>query len=45
MMIDKRLGRNGVQEIKDHPFFKGTDWDGLSRMTVVAPNVPQVVYD
>ncbi len=23
----ERLGYNGAQEIKDHPFFKGFDWD------------------
>jgi serine/threonine protein kinase len=23
----KRLGANGVQEIKDHKYFKGIDWD------------------
>lgn len=23
----KRLGSNGAQEIKDHPYFKGVDWD------------------
>lgn len=25
----KRLGRNGVQEIKDHPFFSCIEWDSL----------------
>ncbi len=24
-----RLGKNGVQEIKDHPFFKGVNWNKL----------------
>lgn len=26
---DKRLGKNGSQEIKSHPFFKGIDWNSL----------------
>jgi len=26
---DVRLGRNGVDEIKNHPFFNGLNWDGL----------------
>ena len=25
----QRLGARGIQEIKDHPFFKGTDWKAL----------------
>jgi len=24
-----RIGRNGVDEIKNHPFFKGIDWDNI----------------
>lgn len=27
---DDRLGKNGAEEIKAHPFFQGCDWDGLS---------------
>lgn len=26
---DVRLGRNGSEEVKSHPFFDGVDWDGL----------------
>ena len=26
---DTRLGRNGAEEIKAHPFFEGLDWDKL----------------
>jgi protein-serine/threonine kinase len=26
---DNRLGRNGVEEIKEHPFFDGLDWSKL----------------
>jgi len=26
---DNRLGKNGSEEIKAHPFFDGLDWDSL----------------
>lgn len=26
---DNRLGRNGAEEIKNHPFFEGMDWSTL----------------
>ena len=26
---ENRLGVNGVEEIKNHPFFKGVDWDNI----------------
>ena len=35
---EKRLGRNGVDEIKRHPWFRGLDWDHL--MSEEAPFVP-----
>lgn len=37
---DKRLGRNGVDEIKRHPFFDGLDWTKLKE--VKAPYQPVV---
>ena len=37
---ETRLGRNGSEEIKAHPFFKGIDWDHLRKMT--PPYIPQV---
>jgi serine/threonine kinase 38 len=33
-----RLGRNGADEIKAHPFFEGLDWNGLRAQK--APYVP-----
>ena len=30
---DKRLGSNGVEDFKSHPFFNGIDWDNLTNMT------------
>jgi hypothetical protein len=35
-----RLGRNGVEEIKAHPFFKDVDWETMRELT--APYIPQV---
>lgn len=37
---DRRLGRGGAREIKEHPFFDGTDWDTLRDLT--APYLPPV---
>lgn len=40
---DQRLGRNGAEEIKNHPFFEGLDWKNLRNMK--APYQPQVSSD
>ena len=37
---ENRLGRNGADEIKAHPFFKGFDWNNLrKRKAPYQPNV------
>ena len=37
---EKRLGYNGAQEVKEHPFFNGVDWEQV--MTAEPQFVPQV---
>lgn len=38
---DRRLGANGIEEIKNHPFFANVDWGyGVRRMQ--APYRPQI---
>lgn len=37
---DERLGCNGVEEIKAHPFFVGIDWKKIREKK--SPNVPEV---
>ena len=36
---DKRLGLNGIDEIKRHPFFKNFDWDNIRNMK--PPYIPK----
>jgi hypothetical protein len=40
---EKRLGRNGVQEIKSHPFFKGFNWQQVRNRP--APIIPKLAND
>ena len=40
---ENRLGANGVEEIKAHPFFKGLDWDNLRNMK--AAFLPEIKDD
>ena len=35
---ENRLGRNGAEEIKKHPFFDGLDWGNIRKKR--APNIP-----
>ncbi|KAF5892741.1 rho-associated protein kinase 2 isoform X1, partial [Clarias magur] len=40
-----RLGRNGVEEIKKHPFFKNDQWTFDTIRETVAPVVPELSSD
>lgn len=40
---ETRLGRNGAEEIKKHPFFEGLDWDGLRKQR--SPYIPSVTSE
>jgi len=35
-----RLGKNGAQEIKKHPFFSEIDWDKVFRKEIEPPFKP-----
>ena len=38
----KRLGyTDGIQELKNHKWFNGFDWDGVYKKTILAPFVPK----
>ncbi|GJQ77807.1 putative protein serine threonine kinase [Trypoxylus dichotomus] len=37
---DFRLGQNGIQDFKKHPWFEGVDWDGIRDSN--APYIPEV---
>ncbi len=41
---NKRLGKNGSEEIKSHPFFKDVDWDNI-RNTMKPPFIPEIEND
>ena len=40
---DTRLGRNGVDEIKQHPFFDEIDWDAVKEVN--PPYIPQITSE
>ena len=40
---ENRLGVNGVEEIKKHPFFRGVDWDNIRNTK--APFIPDIKND
>lgn len=38
----KRLGANGAQEIKSHPFFDSLNWSDLAAKKIPAPFKPNI---
>ena len=40
---DKRLGKNGIKEIKDHPFFNDINWNNVKE--IKPPFIPKVKND
>jgi serine/threonine kinase 38 len=38
---EKRLGRNGAEEIKSHPYFKNIDWQHIKE-TLIPPFIPEL---
>jgi len=41
--VDKRLGYNGAEEIKKHPFFRKLNWENLINLT--PPFIPKVILN
>jgi serine/threonine kinase 38 len=41
---NKRLGKNGAEEIKTHPFFNGIDWENI-RTNMKPPFIPDIQND
>ena len=41
----RRLGHNGVHEVRDHPWFDDIDWKKLLRKEIKSPFVPEIKND
>lgn len=41
----KRLGANGGQEVRSHPFFASIDWEALYRKSITPPFQPCRNFD
>ena len=40
-----RMGRNGIKEVKKHPFFSGISFDDLKKKKIKAPFKPNITKD
>ena len=40
--VNKRLGNKGINEIKEHPFFKDIDFDLIVQKKIPAPYIPNI---
>lgn len=40
-----RLGARNISEIKNHPFFRGLDWERLAKKEIPAPFKPMITND
>jgi serine/threonine protein kinase len=40
--VKKRLGYNGIKEIKEHPFFKDIDFNLIEQKKIPAPFIPKI---
>lgn len=39
---EKRLGTNGIQEIKEHPWFTGFNWENLKNKKIISSFIPKI---
>ena len=39
---EKRLGINGIEEVKNHPWLSDLDWKGIKEKAIKSPFIPLV---
>jgi hypothetical protein len=39
-----RLGANGIEELKEHPWLRDVDWYKMSKKQIKAPYIPVVIF-